>query len=98
MKRLVLLNCKEIYHEKGEFSFRAIIDLARFKGSHVKTEISLVDAAGKSMVARVRPWGNKLNCHFAIDDNTCDGIATGELSIESESLAHVERISFWVIK
>lgn len=97
-KKFVVFNLREIYHLRGDYSFKIVLDPRHFKNAH-NTKISCRDSDGKEMKFTFEPWGRKVNCKFRVDDSVSDGVSVVDMVLSDDSgKSHKDRLTFWVIK
>lgn len=97
-KDYVVYDLKEMYTEKGEFSFKIVLNPNVYKNSH-SCEFRMKDSDGNEMKFDLKKWGRKIMCSFVIDDGVPDGVSVVQGSVQRDdgSLGGFF-LRFWVIK
>lgn len=95
---LITIDLRETYHEKGEYSFKIVLNPSLFKNS-LDCCLNMVDANGNAIKHDVKKWGRKVICTFNIDDKTANGISAAYVDLkDKDQKTYKELLKFWVIK
>lgn len=95
---VLLVNLRETYHEKGDYSFKIVLNPKLFKHGH-EARVWAFNPNNEDFKLNIERWGRKINCGFTIDDSIPNGVCVVKLKIFTDKGKEVEEtFSFWVIK
>jgi len=98
VRKFVIYNLRETYHELGKFDFKIVLDPKFFKNGSL-SEVKLTDSDGRDMKYTTEIWGRKINCTFCLDRTVPDGVSTVKMLLRDDSGHEMStQASFWIIK